>query len=349
MSPKTDLQSVISDPQWLPSRWEQREGVVQFVRLSRKQHGEFTFLADEYLGPAGLPTVTAKIEELLAATAGKQPPAHFIFHSAFCCSTLIARALDVPGAAMALKEPQILNALAGAARAQRLNADVFGLVVNLLSRPFAPRERIVIKPSNVVNLLAPALIGANEGARAIFLYAPLPRFLGSIAGKGLWGRRWARRLYAQLLGDTGVQFGFPDSEQFELSDLQVAALAWLMHHAQGAALIGQFASRVRTLDSETFLAARGETLEALARHFQLELSREQAEAIARGPVFATHSKELGRSVDPEQPLQSPASSAVIDEEIRMVVEWTRTVAEHIGSPIDFPPSSRLAVADRIGS
>lgn len=341
MSPKNGLQSVVSDPEWLPSHWDRSAHTVQFVGVPRERHGELTFLADEYLGPARLPTTTLPLAELLTATEAGSPAPHFIFHSAFCCSTLLARAFDVPGKALALKEPQILNELADAARANALTGDLFGLVAGLLARPFAPGEQVIIKPSNVVNQLAPALMNANEQTRAVFLYAPLRRFLSSVASKGLWGRRWSRRLYAQLLGDTGLQFGFADSEQFELSDLQVAGLAWVMHHAQGLDLLRRYADRVRTLDSEAFLAKRTDALGAIARHFELDLDPKQVETITNGPVFATHSKELGRKFDPEQSLEPRPSIAVIDEEIEMVATWAQRVAEHAGISDEFASSSVL--------
>lgn len=341
MSLKNNLQSVVPDPEWLPSHWDRSAHTIQFVHAPRERHGELTFLADEYLGPAHLPTTTLPLAGLLAAPELRSPAPNFIFHSAFCCSTLLARALDIPGTAMALKEPQILNELADAARAGALNAEMFALVMSLLSRRSAPEERVIIKPSNVVNVLAPALMNGNPQSRAIFLYAPLRRFLVSVAGKGLWGRRWARRLYVQLLGDTGLKFGFAEAEQFELSDLQVAALAWLMHHVQGAALLGQFPGRVRTLDSEAFLAKCPDTLAALAEHFELDLNREQAGIIATGPVFATHSKEVGRKFDPEESLAPRASVAVIDEEIEMVATWAQQVAEHAGISDEFASSSVL--------
>ena len=140
---------------------------------------------------------------------GNAPAPQYIFHSAFAASTLLARALDVPGIAMGLKEPQILNELAEAARARALSGDPLRTVVQLLARPFAPGEKVVIKPSNVVNLLAPSLLELDPGSNAIFLFAPLPRFLRSIADKGLWGRRWVRRLQALIARDTGLDSAFP--------------------------------------------------------------------------------------------------------------------------------------------
>ena len=45
--------------------------------------------------------------------AARPATMHFIFHSAFCCSTVLARAFDIPGIAMGLKEPPIYNDIVG--------------------------------------------------------------------------------------------------------------------------------------------------------------------------------------------------------------------------------------------
>ena len=63
----------------------------------------------------------------LARLRAEARPIHFIFHTGYCCSTLLCRALDVPGVSMALKEPQIMYAisepvLAGKDVERRLNA-----------------------------------------------------------------------------------------------------------------------------------------------------------------------------------------------------------------------------------
>lgn len=338
MSPPDDPATLIANPEWLPTHWEPPE-TVRFVRLAREEHAQLTFLSNEYLGPLNPPTTAAPLSALSAATTTAAP--QYIFHSAFCASTLLTRALDAPGVAMGLKEPQILNELTEAARQRALSGELLQTILRLLARPFGAGERVVIKPSNVVNLLAPTLLEGQAGSNALFLYAPLPRFLGSVADKGLWGRRWARRLYALLQGDTGMDFGLPASEQFELTDMQVTALAWLMHHAQGLALIARFPKRVRTLDSETFLARRADTLLAIGGHFGLNLDRRKSDAIAGGPAFATHSKEIGRAFDPEEPLQQKAAAPVIADELAMVTEWTRSVADQAGIPMAFSPQSAL--------
>lgn len=338
MSPPEDSAQLLSEPEWLPAHWDP-SGKLQFVRLERQRHGDVTFLSDEYLGPLDLPASSAALSDLRAE--GGAPSPQYIFHSAFAASTLLPRALDLPGIAMGLKEPEILNELAEAMRARRLPDEAVRVVTQLLARPFGPGEKVVIKPSNVVNLLAPALLEIDPGSNAIFLYAPLPRFLRSIADKGLWGRRWVRRLHALVARDTGLDFGLSAAEQFELTDLQVAALAWLIQHAQGAALVARFSNRVRTLDSETFLAERARTIAAVARHFDLAIDESKAAEIAAGPAFATHSKEIGRAFDPEAALQPKAPLPVVDEEIAMVAQWTRSVADHAGIAIDFPAASRL--------
>ena len=338
MSPPEDFAQLLSEPEWLPAHWDP-SGKVRFVRLERQRHGDVTFLSDEYLGPLNLPASSAALSDLRAE--GSAPSPQYIFHSAFAASTLLARALDLPGIATGLKEPEILNELAEAMRVRALPGDALRLITQLLARPFGPGEKVVIKPSNVVNVLAPSLLKLDPGSNAIFLYAPLPRFLRSIADKGLWGRRWVRRLHALVARDTGLDFGLSAAEQFELTDLQVAALAWLMQHAQGAALAARFPDRVRTLDSETFLSERARTIEATARHFGLAIDESKAAEIAAGPAFATHSKEIGRAFDPEAALQPKAPLPVVDEEIAMVAQWTRSVADHAGIAIDFPAASRL--------
>jgi hypothetical protein len=341
MSPKKDLASVLADAQWLPAHWDPAADSIQLAWVPRDRHSKLTFLADQYLREIQPSAASVPMADVSNNAATSAP--NFVFHSAFCCSTLLTRALDVPGVSMGLNEPQIVNELAAAALQRRLSGDVLGKVVGLLSRPFAAGERVAIKPSNEANMLAPALLDHDGRSRAIFLYAPLSRFLASVAGKGMWGRIWGRRLYASLALRGGRDFGFSEAERFELTDLQASALAWLLHQSEAADLLARFPERVRTLDSETLLARKSETLVALAAHFGLDAEERRWRGVAEGPVFQTHSKEIGRSFDTDG-RSSNAQSPVIDEEIQMVDTWARAVAKHAGLAMDLPLESRLVPA-----
>lgn len=341
MTQRGNLEALSGDPAWLPLRLEPASRRLRFIRVERPLQAQVTFLDTEYLAPLGLAEQAALIDELEPFLPPDGPAPHFIFHSAFAASTLLARALDIPGTSLGLKEPQVLNDVADAVRGRGTDPSMLGTIVRLLARPYGPGETTVIKPSNVANMLASGLLGVDAKSNALFLYAPLPRFLRSLAEKGLFGRRWARRLYVLLQSDTRLNLGVSDADAFELTDLQVAALGWLMHHAQAAALIAQHPRRVRTLDSETFLSRRSDTLTALAQFFHLAISEEHALEIAAGEAFTTHSKEIGRPFDPEQPLQAKAVVPILDEEINMVAKWAEAVARQAGVPMQFPTDTTL--------
>ena len=57
---------------------------------------------------ADLETIVLARKPVIDALPSAKAP-HFIFHSAFCCSTLLARAFDIEGQSIGLKEPTILT------------------------------------------------------------------------------------------------------------------------------------------------------------------------------------------------------------------------------------------------
>jgi len=263
---------------------------------------------------------------------------HFVFHSAFCGSTLLARALDVPGIAMGLKEPAVLNDLAMARRSgvgePRL-AELLDRVLTLLARPFCVGEATVIKPGNVANCLIERCLDLRPRARALLMYSPLPTFLRSIAKKGLWGRSWSRQLFQVLRPESKIDPGYSDTELFRQTDLQIAALAWLMHQAQFAEVLRRYGGeRVRTLDGDVAVARGAEVLLATARLFELELTAAEADRIANGPVFREDSKSHVPGFDQSVRADEHAKvDAAHGEEIAMVLGWTDTVARHCSVPL----------------
>ena len=323
-------------PEWLAHRYDAVEDAVQFVEADRALRRSAPFLTDEYLPSALHPKVMRRGEALAAAPA--PAPVHFILHSAYCCSTLLANAYDREGVASSLKEPLFLNDLVGWRHRGAAPPRVAELIDNglrLLARPFEPGEAVVVKPSNVVNALAPVMLAMRPEAGCVLLYAPLRAFLGSIAKKGLWGRLWVRDLLVKQLKDGIVDLGFAPEDHLLQTDLQVAAVGWLAQHRLFARLAPEHPGRVRTLDSDSLLARPGEALAAVDRLFRLETDEAGREAMVAS-VFRRHAK-FGGAFDREaRAAEQAAAREVHGDEIDKVVTWAEAVASSARIDFDLP-------------
>ena len=334
-----EIQTIARDPLWLAHRYDPGHDAVHFVHLDREDHRKATFLIDEYLPSASSPVVLARKMAGPAARA-VEAPIHFLFHSAFCCSTLMARAFDRDGWAMGLKEPVILNDLVGWHRRGATTDDLKGPlddVLALLGRGFSRGEAVIVKPSNIVNRLAGPILTARPAAHALLLYAPLRTFLASVAKKDMWGRLWVRGLFIGLMKDGLVDLGFDAEQFFGQTDLQIGAMGWLAQHALFHQSVERFGpSRVRTLDSETLLADPAGVLTRLARFYGLPAAHEHMQGVADGPIFSSHSK-TGSAFDASSRADEyRLANARHADEIEKVALWAEQVARHRGIALDLP-------------
>lgn len=328
------LVQIIRDPLWFADRYDPGHDTFHFRRLPREAHREATFLTDEYL-PAETAPVVIRRSDAIAAGAGRAP-VHFIFHSAFCCSTVLARAFDAPGTAMGLKEPMLLNDIIGWSHRGGTARDIAPVLddgLALLARPFAPGEAVVIKPSNVTNGLAPGMLTMRPEARALLLHAPLPVFLGSIAKKGMTGRLWVRDLLVKQLHDGLHNFGYSGQDYLGQTDLQIAAMGWLAQHMLFARMVAEFPDRVRTLDSERLMADPGLALAALSGLFAAPLD---IDGVVAGPAFTTHSKFRTDFGSAARDRENRDAAGAHGDEIAKVTVWAEKVAESAGVPIVLP-------------
>ena len=328
----------LADAEWLAHRYVEGADRVRFIHVPRERHAQVPFLTDDCLGNPGQSHELAAAECLARAQRG---PLHFLFHSAFCGSTLLARAFDRPGWAMTLSEPMLFNDVVGFRRRGASPSAVARLAdcaLRLTARPFAAGEAVMVKPSNVINPLAELLLALSPDSRAVFLYAPLETFLLSVARKGLQCRLWARELAEGYLTDgmlAPLGLGLP--EVLRQTDLQAAASCWLAQHRQFALLAAKFGSeRIATLDSEAMMAEPARAVAAAAGHFGLPLAAAEAAEIAAGPAFSRHSKS-GETYSADARREDYAAArTAYGEEIGMVVAWTKKLAEAANVALDPP-------------
>lgn len=336
MKPHTPTLSEVSqNANYLAHRYDEHNDAFRFIPVDRELHRNSTFLTDKIF-PKNLPVVAFDRKEVVAANPIKGG-VHFIFHSAYCCSTMLARALDIEGTSMGFKEPVILNDLVGWKRRgakPRDVAEVLDQSLDLLARPFGTGETVIIKPSNIVNVLAIVMLAMRPDSKAILLHAPLKTYLRSIAKKDLWGRMWVRELFIGQMKDQMIaSFGMSNDDMLMLTDLQVAAVGWLAQHALFAAIISKFGpERVRSLNSEVLLANKHETMKQMSDLFQLDVDQHNLERIVNGPAFNRHSKLDMEFDDSAREKEHADAASLHADEIEKVYEWAKVMGERMKIP-----------------
>lgn len=268
----------------------------------------------------------SRVDEIEVDTA----PMHFIFHSAFCRSTLLVRALNIRGVSAGLSEPGILAAIAADPKAL---GPLITPILRLLARGRSNTRAIFIKPTNHANGLIPALLAASPQSTAILMTNPLEPFLLSVRKRGLMGHRWGRKLYLELQGYTPIDFGMPPDEVFAMTDLQAAGLAWLLNQNYFTTLAkGADRTRIRTLDGDYFNRHRGETISAVLKFAADGEDFAVPEDLGASDVFRQHSK-LGGQVS------NPVADEATDQEIAQVEQWLDLIGEQLG--LQLPVSQTL--------
>ena len=332
--------AIWTDGEWLAHRYDSSGDAFQLRHVKRQKHDAATFLTDEYLGVEPRPVVISRHDA--RALVGQNAELHFILHSAFCASTMLAKGFDLPGIAMGLKEPVLLNDIVGFRRrgaAPTAVAECLGAALEMLARPFGSDHAVVVKPSNIFNALAPAALTMRPKSKAILLYAPLPVFLLSVARKGLWCRLWCRELLEGQIMDGMVDLGFEMSDYFRQSDLQVAAIGWLAQQKLFHEMVRKFGpERIATLDSETLTARPGSALQAAAAHFGLGGHRSANDA---HPAFNTHSKFGGSFRTEDRRAEYELARQAHGDEIEKVLIWAEAVAVSAHVPLNLEPQLRF--------
>jgi hypothetical protein len=332
---------VALDPEWLPHAFE-TNGRLAAVFVPRELRAKLLFLTDgQFKGAFRKASVEAEAVASACAAAPKAP-LHFIFNTSFCCSTLLAKALEVPGTSTSLREPNILvNAAERLIAGEATNSKAeLQLALRLLERPFATGEKVIVKPSNFANRLLEPMMELRPGSRAVLLYSGPATYLRSVAKRGLIARINARKLFQNLRAWTALDFGFSGAETFQQTDLQIAGLAWLMQIAHFRAVEDRLEpGRVMIVDAADFLADPADKLQRIQSLFGLGLDERRIAGIVDGPIFTKHSKSdvdydrIARERDHEE------LTKIHKAEIDMVLRWLEAVASHCGIPL--PPQAQF--------
>ena len=320
--------SWLQDPEWLLARAEPPPGRFHFARVPRGLLHEAAFL-DHRMPQRPTEVRRADADDVRSALGAALPrPAGWILHTAFCCSTLLARAVDVPGRTLVLREPLALNGLADRLRSGTGADDpTVNLGIRMMERQ-GDQGRVVVKPSNYANALGPALVRDPE-RRLVFLTGSLRAFLRSVLKKQTEA---AGRL------SVFVHATLADSDYLQRSGLTLRDNAPLLHraavwwHAQRHALTlwaEAAGEQVLWLGADTLLSNPSEALSGVDAHLALGLGASELEDIARGPVFAADAKTRQRFSAETRSREDAQIDASHGEAIDEARKWLAPLLERV--------------------
>jgi hypothetical protein len=334
---------------WFPTGFDLCASKLDFVLTDRDAISAQAFLEATRWNIRDLPRRELDLQQVLAGVREGAPQLNFIWHTGFCCSTLISRAMDLPARNVSLREPEILMALAEAKREGLLekggrHAGLARAVFSVLAKPFPSGHQVTVKPTNAANALLAEAAALTSG-QMLFLYSDCRSFLLSLAKRSEHGRSYARRLFSKLACDANPQAQWLSQKLFELSDLEIGALVWHQQIAGFRRVIPLLqAGRFASLDCDAFLTRPLETLEVLDRFLGLGLGPGHIQQVVEGSLLerdAKHAVPFGwRQRSEKQHETSLQIGKVLDE----IVAWSYDV--NPATPREAPLPNTLARIDK---
>ena len=324
------LQDLSSDPALLLHELDGNDAIFQ--PMTREDIARSIFL-DGRIRHGGRANFRVPIDRLLAAAEEAALPLRrigWIFHVAQCGSTLLARALDLPGRSLVLREPAALRRLgvgaaAGAGSDGAPTPALLRLVVAMLGKRWEPDRPVIVKANVPVNFIAERLLALDPQAPAIVLHFPLANYVAAIL-RTEGHVRWTEGVFAELrLAESPFCAAAPPASAAEM-----AAALWFAQMKAFESLLDDY-PHVHSLDAGHLFDRPVQSVGAAAQLFGVDLAEGEAEAIARSELFHSYSKNPALDYDPEVRLAREAEAMRrLATEIAQAASWAEAARDRHG-------------------
>jgi hypothetical protein len=341
---KDPLQDFAENPDWLFKGIQGETMQYLFARVSKDTYRESSFL-DHRMNPLPVDAKGAAIASVNRFLKNDSRPANYIFHSAFCCSTLFSNCLQSVSDSLVLKEPQVLGSL-GDALAQSQSSGSFNRdhwlailapSLRLLEKTYAGQRGVIIKPANSANNLILDILNLRP-SKTLFMVGSLKGFLLSNL-KGLDESQRMVPLFLQRLiplTDYAIKIQLANPES--LGHLQQCAILWhtqLYHFSRLAA--GN--PSVRFLHADDFLQEPEAVIERALEYFELPCETADLQQLTTSGPLSRHSKSGDQFDAAAREAENLKLSAKYDRELKDALVWMDGLLEKL--PIDLPLQPQL--------
>lgn len=299
-------QEIAFDPCWYLHQMNLDRRELLFVRTTAAELSAASFL-DQRFKPSSNSTAIVSIDEMLPLMPNKAAELpKYIFHTAFCCSTLLARCLDLKGSSLALKEPQVLMTLANYRRTHHAGLqnpaaarELFKLVSWLLFRRFPSDDgqfqEVIIKPTNTVNNIIQPLLEVDLHSRAILLHSDLESFLISLLKKGEEGRAFGRNLFTIFQMDSAEAQQMAVPQLMRMTDLQIACLTWQLQFEHFISAQQRLSASIKTIHCDRLLDDSEAIIRKTVQHLKIEALDTKLDQVIQQAPLKDNAKTPGQA------------------------------------------------------
>ena len=240
-----------ADPRWFPVDLDPVTPRLAMLRIDEALVSGATFM-DNRLDVdfrASTPVALSALPGLPAP-----PRAAWLFHTSFCCSTLLARALQDTPACMVYREPLVLRRLSDARDQGLVVTHWMAPTTRLLFRPWHEGGAVVVKPTHAALNIAADLLAATPGSRAIALLSSLDDFLVSNIKKTPETQAKVPTLVERAVAAGSLRHRLAGREIEPPSLLAAVALQWAAQRELLVDIDAQAPGRLRFIDASRILA-----------------------------------------------------------------------------------------------
>lgn len=263
-------------------------------------------------------------------------PLRYIFHTAFCGSTLLCRALGETPRVMVLKEPDVLMKISSQSLLAGNQAVVPYMLASLktLSQPWTDNGVVIIKPTNSVNRLL-LDVTVNYPGKTILLYGGLEDFMISCLKKLPAAEQKIRWMAQHLIHGTELQKKLGVDTYYPFNFLEACIITWYSQMEYFAKAIAQDErDQIRTLNMKKMLSDPLAAVRAASEFFRLDRSGTEIEASV-DREFRRNSKHLEKTYTESD---RTSEAAKIRAEYSALLEVAMKWAEDNIAPIALLPA-----------
>lgn len=311
-----------ANPAWFAADLDVRGGRIAMLRIEPDVVERSTFMDTRIAAdlrqslPFGAADVPSHLDEV--------PPPAWLFHTSFCGSTLLSRALHDHPRTMVYREPLVLRRLADARQEGLTLGSWVNTCTELLARPWMPGGGIVVKPTHGALNIAADLMTAVPGARAVAVTSSLEDFLVSHFKKPRETLLMVPELCKRLLGVASTAPNYPEAALAPPSLLAAVGLQWALQREVLLDIALAHPDRLRIVDMHRLLESLPEVAQAFLAWTRIghDAGTVRSRAIQ---IAGQHAKAPGRAFNArDREKESQMLRHAYAGELAAAMQWVET-------------------------